>query len=344
MVHKIVTDFPIDIVVTWLNSEDPKWQEEFHKYNPNSNPKKDSRYRNWDVLKYWFRAIETNAPWFNKIFFVTWGHIPKWLNINNPKLVIVKHSDYIPEKFLPTFNSRCIELNFGRIKELSEHFIYFNDDCYLNQPVNPDYFFKNGLPVDFNYERIFKGLVYNPQDKFGIELSLLCNIAVLNRHFNRNESVKSAPRKWYGFHLTKQAFKQSLLLRGKQCFEGFMYRHCEQPFLKSVFKEIWEKEPDMLEQSCTKFRVAESLTPYFVRYWQFASNKFEPCSHHGQFQGYSLREDTINKIIRAIEDKSVISLCINDNPRCDEDIYNELIYKIESAFNAKFPNKSSFEL
>lgn len=337
-------NFPIDIVVTWVDSSDPKWQKEYQKYRPDTNPQKDARYRNWDIFRYWFRSIEKNAPWFNKIYFVTFGHTPKWLNLNHPKLVIVKHDDYIPKRFLPTFNSRCIELNFGRIAGLSEHFVYFNDDTYLNQPVSPDYFFRNGLPVDFNYERIFKGLVYNLHDRFGIELSLMCNIAVLNRHFKRNETVRQAPRKWLGFHLTKAAFKQSFLLRGKECFEGFMYRHCEQPFLKSVFEEIWEKEPDMLEQSCTRFRVAESLTPYFVRYWQFASNKFEPCSNKGQFQGYSLRSDTVDKAVCALGDKSVISLCLNDNPCCGDAQYEEIQKKVEDAFERKFPQKSSFEL
>lgn len=337
-------DFPIDIVVTWLDSEDPNWLRDYHKYKPDSNPKKESRFRNWDIFRYWFRSIETNAPWVNKIYFVTWGHTPKWLNLNHPKLVIVKHSDYIPSEFLPTFNSRCIELNFGRISGLSEHFVYFNDDMFLNQPVTPEYYFRKGLPVDFNYERIFKGIVYNPEDKFGIELSLMCNIAVLNRSFKRTDTVKKAWWKWHGLHLTKQALKQSILMRGKNCFEGFVYRHTEQPFLKSIFNEIWEKEPEMLKQSCSRFRIAESLTPYFVRYWQFASNRFEPCKHHGQFQGYSIREDTIQKIRNAFDDKSIISLCLNDNPRCKDSIYAEALSLLKDAFEKKYPQKSSFEL
>ncbi|MDE8160206.1 capsule biosynthesis protein CapK, partial [Erysipelothrix rhusiopathiae] len=35
-----------------------------------------------------------------------------------------------------------------RIEGLSEHFVYFNDDMFLNKPVTPEDFFKEGLPCD----------------------------------------------------------------------------------------------------------------------------------------------------------------------------------------------------
>ena len=81
--------------------------------------------------RWWFRAVEKFAPWVNKIHFVTYGHLPKWLNIDNPKLNIAKHSDFIPQKYLPTFSSFPIEVNLHRIKGLAERFVYFNDDMFL---------------------------------------------------------------------------------------------------------------------------------------------------------------------------------------------------------------------
>lgn len=115
-------------------------------------------------------------------------------------------------------------------------------------------------------------------------------------------------------------------MRHKERFEGFTYRHTEQPFLKSVFEEIWEKEPVMLDKSCTKFRTAESLTPYFVRYWQFASNRFEPFRPSGEFQGFSIREDTLNRILQALRNDKILSICLNDNP-CNE---VDFIIKLQS--------------
>ena len=133
-------------------------------------------------------------------------------------------------------------------------------------------------------------------------------------------------------------------MRHKERFEGFTYRHTEQPFLKSVFEEIWEKEPVMLDKSCTKFRTAESLTPYFVRYWQFASNRFEPFRPSGEFQGFSIRENTLNRILQALRNDKILSICLNDNPCNEVDFYNQASILIQKEFERKYPEKSSFEL
>ena len=100
----------IDFIVTWVDGNDPDWLKQKHEYlgaayNAREVDVRDVRYRPWDTLKYLFRGIDTYAPWVRRIHFVTWGHLPSWLNTSNPRLNVVKHSDYIPEKYLPTFSS-----------------------------------------------------------------------------------------------------------------------------------------------------------------------------------------------------------------------------------------------
>ena len=108
----------IDFIVTWVDSNDPEWIKSYNYYRPEKPITDSARFRNWDIFRYWFRAVERYAPWVNKVFLVTNGRFPDWINPECKKLVLVKHSDYIPKKYLPTFNSNTIELNFGRIKEL----------------------------------------------------------------------------------------------------------------------------------------------------------------------------------------------------------------------------------
>lgn len=55
---------------------------------------------------------------------------------------MIKHEDFIPSKYLPTFNINTIEMNFFRIPELSENFIYFNDDTLPLQPIDEEYFLR----------------------------------------------------------------------------------------------------------------------------------------------------------------------------------------------------------
>ena len=109
----------IDFVLTWVDGSDPDWLAQRREYQPGRGTDAgESRYRDWDNLQYWFRGMEKFAPWVNKIYFVTWGHFPKWLNTAHEKIQIVKHEDFMAPAYLPTFNINSIELNFHRIKGL----------------------------------------------------------------------------------------------------------------------------------------------------------------------------------------------------------------------------------
>src|SRR5690625_416422 len=139
----------IDFVICWVNGNDENWLREKEKYMPYfKNDDSHIRYRDWDNLQYWFRGVEQFAPWVNKIHFVTWGHLPEWLNVEHPKLNIVRHEDYIPHKYLPTFSARPIEINLHRIKKLEEQFVFFNDDMFIIKPTKATDFFKHGKPRD----------------------------------------------------------------------------------------------------------------------------------------------------------------------------------------------------
>ena len=150
----------IDFVITWVDMNDPKWQAEFAKYSGNKGNTKngvsEARFRDYGFLKYWFRGVEKFAPWVRKIHFVTSGQKPEWLDENNPKLHLVNHRDYIPEQFLPTYNSVVIERYLHKIPGLAEHFVYFNDDFYIINAIGPERFFKDGLPCDI------AAFLYNP--------------------------------------------------------------------------------------------------------------------------------------------------------------------------------------
>jgi len=126
----------IDFVVTWVDCNDAKWQEQYAKYKGTKlklDAEEGARYRENNMFKYWFRAVEKYAPWVRKIHLITADQKPAWLNINHDKLNLVSHKDYIPEQYLPTFNSNVIELNIHRINDLSENFVLFNDDIFLKK-------------------------------------------------------------------------------------------------------------------------------------------------------------------------------------------------------------------
>jgi hypothetical protein len=158
-----VPDFAIDIVYTWVNDQDPKWQERKQSHLPGSLSSDDrasrahhlERYKNRDELRYSLRSVEAFAPWVRRIFIVTDDQTPEWLNAGHPKIAVVDHREIFSEKHaLPSFNSSGIETQLHHIDGLAEHFLYFNDDFFLGQLCSPtDFFLANGLQKFFTSEQ-----------------------------------------------------------------------------------------------------------------------------------------------------------------------------------------------
>lgn len=334
----------IDFVVTWLDSNDPEWLKQYEYYKPSSKGDlSKARFRDMNIFQYWFRAVERYAPWVNKVFVVTNGKNPNWLNINHPKLVLVKHEDYMSQEYLPTFNSCAIELSFHRIEGLSEHFVYFNDDMFLNGPAKPEYYFKNGLPCDCNKETCYNVPIFTPKERFNIYMSMLADIGIINAHFNRWRTVCQSPWRWFGIHLGIKGFIMSSILIKQRLFVGFSNFHIEQAYLKSTFEEVWEKEPNFLNASCTRFREEVIANPFIFRYWQFAKNKFYPQKR--KFATFHFTEkDVVDRINRVLNDPDIVSICLNDTSFCTDDDFNYIDNNLKILLDKKFPNKSSFEI
>src|SRR5690625_4621884 len=197
---------PIDFVICWVDGNDPEWQKQKNKYDPSEQTdSREIRYRDWNNLEYWFRGVENFAPCVNKIHFVTWSHLPEWLNTEHPKLNIVRHEDYIPEKYLPTFSARPIEINLHRIKGLSEQFVFFNDDMFILNNLKRTDFFKKGLPRDIGVMDIGIKL----DDAHGS--AVYNSIVLINKHFSKVSTIKKNPLKWFNFVYGKNLIKTILL-------------------------------------------------------------------------------------------------------------------------------------
>ena len=99
----------------------------------------DNRFKSRDELKYSLRSIEKFAPWVRHIHIVVAdGQVPSWLNSSHPKIRVVPHSAiFRRSENLPTFNSYAIESHLSEIPDLADYALYFNDDVFLGNNVNP---------------------------------------------------------------------------------------------------------------------------------------------------------------------------------------------------------------
>ena len=130
------------------------------------------RYEDNQELKYSLRSVEKHLPWIRKIFIVTDNQIPTFLDVNHPKIQIVDHTELLPKEILPTFNSSVLDYFIYKIPDLSEHFLYANDDMFVNADLSPSFFFNEGIPI--------LRMKYNPLIKLKIQLKKTLNIRINN--------------------------------------------------------------------------------------------------------------------------------------------------------------------
>lgn len=326
----------IDFVVTWVDGEDPEWLAERAQYMPRRIDFGNSvnRYRDWGLMKYWFRGVERYASWVNKIYFVTCGHYPEWLNKDHPKLVCVKHSDYIPQECLPTFNSNIIELYMHHIAGISEQFVLFNDDMFLIDYVNEKDFFQEGLPC----ETAILGQTFGTSKNNVFGHTLYNNISLINEHFKKHEVMMKYWYKFFSIKYGAKALAHNLLLMPFGHFSGFRDRHLPTSHLKSTFREIWEKESELLSEcGLHRFRCREDVTHWLMKNWRFCKGEFIPRSIKW---GCPFRVGD-QAATEAIRNKKYKAVCINDDdPDLDFEYWQrELI----DAFETILPEKSAFE-
>lgn len=101
-----MTEDKIDIVVLWVDGSDPEFIREKQAVTGqvadlDQEIDGEQRYRDYGIFNYWFRMIENHAPWVNRVYLVTNGQKPEWLNLEHPKLKLVTHKEFIPKEYLP---------------------------------------------------------------------------------------------------------------------------------------------------------------------------------------------------------------------------------------------------
>jgi hypothetical protein len=144
--------FPVDAVYTWVDGDDPAMAAKRRAHQALSDnpiaPRETgaSRYTSHDELKYALRSLDMYAGFVRHVYLVTDAQTPVWLDPDAEGLTVVDHRDILPADALPVFNSHAIESRLHHIPGLSEHYLYFNDDVFINRPVRAEHFFHgNGI-------------------------------------------------------------------------------------------------------------------------------------------------------------------------------------------------------
>lgn len=321
----------IDFVILWVDGSDLKWQAKRKAYLPGETYD-DVRYRDYGSLKYLFRSIEKYGSWVNQVYLITDEQVPEWLNTAHPKLTVVFHDAFIPKQYLPTFNSNVIELNLFRIESLSEKFVLFNDDTFLNNDTQPKDFFQGENILDFG--------IYNkiaPNEEFAH--TLVNDLLIINHHFSKKDSLKKHWKKQFRLRYGRELIKNFLLLPWPD-IPGYYNHHFPQPHFKSIFEELYVQEREAFDATFeNKTRQMNDINHWLGRYWLLEEGRYLP--QHASFGAYLTLSES-EKIQKELANGKAKVVCINDETGNAEK-FRTWIENVLMAFEEKFPQKSRFE-
>lgn len=308
---------PIDAVILWVDGSDPAIIHKHREYSANPSELECSdiggavRYSDNREIEYCVCSILTFAPFIRNIFIITDAQDPKldtMLKARFPdrmtSVKVIDHKvifrDY--EDFLPTFNTNSLETMMWRIPELSDQFVYFNDDVFLAAPVHEDDFFtREGLPVGY----------WRPVRRRLASLLNLFKKGLGFKHFILNSA--------------RMLHSDIIPLLG----------HTPMPLTRNGIKRIFERHPQWMELNLQdRFRNRRQFNPQALYYLMepnqrrdFIDLRIFLKPKNGK-TGYMAR-----KLRKADKMKKLIFGCINSFEQCDE--------KERKLFNSWFNNRLS---
>lgn len=248
-------------------------QRDFNK-SPGKYINSYSRWRSWGTERQLIQLVRKNLPWVRYIYVILAreSQLRDWMN--DEKVRVVYHNDFIPHKYLPTFNSNTIEMFLHKIPGLSEYFIYGNDDMFPLSPMEESDFFMDGKPCQ-HMDEVDWPLEPNTFEK------------------------KSKNAQTFVAHLFSKGIPEKWLKNG----------HSLAPIKKSTCEKIWEKGEKEIKASITMLRSEKSFSQYIYPWWQHYSEDYIDKSFPKLFINSSdVTPEQLSKIIQ----KADCVLCIND--------------------------------
>ncbi|MBT3154360.1 Stealth CR1 domain-containing protein, partial [Streptomyces sp. CHD11] len=228
--------FPVDVVYTWVDGEDPELRAKRERYSAGSDAGiaarevGESRYTSHDELKYSLRSLQMYADFVRHVYIVTDGQTPEWLDTEAPGVTVVDHKDIFPEGVLPVFNSHAIETRLHHIPGLSDHYLYFNDDVFVGRPVTPQHFFYGN------------GIARIPVSPYQIGVGAPHPMASAPNSAGRN--VRGHLLKTFGRSIT------------------YKFLHTPHPQLRDVMNDLERDYPEAMAQTMrSKFRSIDDVAP-----------------------------------------------------------------------------------
>ena len=295
----------IDLIITYVNSSDQNWVRSYIKKTKTHNPTA-ARFRSWGTLTYLLRGVEKYMPFIRNVVLIVASpsQVPAWVNQENVR--IVYHKDFIPEQYLPTFNSCTIESFFWNIPDLADRVIYINDDMFPVDLMSAEDFFTEDIPhIKFtDIETYSSRNVFRCQCRSGIDL--LTNVLGV-------PPIESG--KFF-----------------KPC-------HISNAITRQGFEAIKDLCADEIGKTVSTTRLPTNVNQYIYSYYYYFTDNY--INDTVSYEYFDLCEDTLSSISDTLLCGGYQMLCLNDSDKLKN--YSKFRSQLNSCFEQKFPERSKYE-
>lgn len=323
----------IDFVIAWVDGSDPAHAAARRQFSPakengHKGTASETRFRESGEIYYLIASILKYAPFVRRVHIVTDNQKPALLDsfaaagLCTPDFLrIVSHDTIFRDlpAARPSFNPRAFEAVFWRIPGLAEHFVYVNDDMFLNAPAVPEDFFRDGRPV-------IHGTMTRP-DGWRLKTRLR---RIRNYILGRTNDIRPRHRR---------AQEQGARVAGVGGKFLFVHHH-PHPMRRSTAEAFYAEHPDILHRQLGyRFRNIAQYTPVSL------ANHLEMMRHgvafHPQRPIAYLQPRTRSRspqdILRMVRDGIVPFGCIQNLETYPADVNRAIHAALREKFRETLP-------
>lgn len=290
----------MDAVITYVNGMEPNWRLQYNTYV--GGYMVENKFLDYGTLKFVLRGISEHMKFIDRIFLVVSSleQVPDYINNN---VIIITHEQFIPKEYLPTFNANTIETFLWNIPDLSDQFIFFNDDMIPIGELEYEDFFKNEKPCISFREKKTESFQFNNIIFYDNILSCLIS-----------------------------KFKERKL---------FLWNyHIMTPFLKKEYYNAYLYNKKQICERITPLRSSTQISQHYFSNWLYYSDNYNEHYISHTYLNTKIYSQEFKNLFKEINAKVI---CINDNgPFLDKTVL-ETYHIINDELFKKMPNKCKYE-
>lgn len=278
----------IDLVVPMVFPQDEEWRREYERAKGDAGDTTSHvRYRSWGTEELLVKCCMKYMPWVRTIHILLAmeSQVQPWMaemaavaqqHTERPAVRIVFHREFMPAEVLPCFASPCIEMFLHRIPGLAERFIYANDDMFPLSQLEPEDFFRDGLPCQHITDRIY------PERPGPFTRKCLWQQNMIGKPFGKH-------------------FKKTYPDTG----------HIFSAILKSSCEEVWRRHGEEIRENLSPLRRTDrSANNWIYLLYQQYSGRYVD---HRPPRHYTDQGTPTQRLVAIIRDPQAGIVCLNDN-------------------------------